>query len=551
MDGKFHHITARIPEIARLGVTALWIQPVYATHYGGQGYDVIDYFRVRPELGSEQDLRTLISVAHGHGLRVLLDFVPNHTSIQHPYARDASLRGRASHYYDFYQRVADAAPYAQHYHSYQGFINYFWNELPNLNYDHPEVRRMITEAGKYWVEKYDIDGYRIDAVWGVNARRPEFMQEWRLALKRIKPDLLLLGEDKATWSSVFDRRFDAAYDWGPEESWVSHWSWQTDYSTSSNPTIFNHASSGQRSALLRSSLTNSGNGFARGAKVFRFMEDNDTFRFLPTHDLARTKMAAALLFTLPGIPLVFNGQELGAREHPYSALMIVKTAAPIPDQDPYGLFPHYARLARLRTGNAALLSDSWAEVPVTPGAAVFAFRRWGGGQEMVVVVNMASSPINARVSLPADSMVLRKDRLQYLSDLLTGEVQAVPYESLDSLVIAMPAYTTRILLLDTAAVTGVDRDIPSTLPRELALSQNYPNPFNPWTTIAVDLPERQPVRLAVYDVVGREVAVLISAVLDGGRHLIRWNAEGAASGVYFCRLEAGGRALLRKMVLIR
>src|SRR5690606_12829059 len=122
-----------------------------------------------------------------------------------------------------------------------------------------------------------------------------------LALKRVKPEILLLGEDKATRAETFDRRFDAAFDWYPEEGWVSHWTWQPWYSESGNPTIFNELGSSEnaRAGLLRDALTNRGNGWAEGAKVLRFMENNDTHRFIATHDLARTKMAAAMLFSLP------------------------------------------------------------------------------------------------------------------------------------------------------------------------------------------------------------------------------------------------------------
>jgi glycosidase len=335
---------------------------------------VIDYFRIRSDLGTANDLTTLIATAHVHGLRVLLDFVPNHSSIYHPYAVNSSTYGVGSHYYSFYQRVSDGAPYSQYYNSYQGFINYFWNELPNLNYDNPEVQRMIMEAGKYWIEKFDIDGYRIDAVWGVNARKPDFMKQWRLALKRIKPEVLLLAEDKASWPSVFDQRFDAAYDWASEQSWVSHWVWQTSYSTTTNPTIFNSGNQAQRTALLRAAMTNNGAGYAPGAKIFRFMENNDTFRFLATHDLARTKMVAAMMFSIPGIPLIFNGQEVGAPTHPYQTSYIFFGGSTIKSRDSYGLFPFYQRMTAMRKKFAALTGDNFAEVAVTPNTSVYAYR---------------------------------------------------------------------------------------------------------------------------------------------------------------------------------
>ena len=198
-----------------------------------------------------------------------------------------------------------------------------------MNYDNPEVQRWITESIKYWVEKYDIDGYRFDAIWGVTARKPEFTKQLRLALKRIKPELLLLAEDKASVSSVFDERFDAAYDWTPEESWVSHWSWQIDYNPDADSTIFNSPDQNlPRSSQLRNALTNNGNRYTRNAKIFRFLENNDTQRFIKFMSLDRTKMAAAFLFALDGIPLIFNGQEQEMMSIPMSQMEFILPVYP-------------------------------------------------------------------------------------------------------------------------------------------------------------------------------------------------------------------------------
>ena len=281
-QGKFNDITAKLPEIVRLGVNTIWIQPVYATHGRGQGYDIVDYFKVRSDLGTEADLRNLIRTAKSYGLKVMFDFVPNHSSIYHPYAQNSVTYGTDSHYWDFYQRETDTAPYSQHYHFYQGFINYFWDELPNLNFNNPEVRNWITRAAKYWIEKFDIDGYRLDAVWGATARNPQFTKDLRIALKSVKPEILLLGEDKASQPQVFDERFDAAFDWMPEESWVSHWSWQTVYNPDANQTIFNSTLENQRSQVLRNALTYGGITLPPDAKILRFLGNNDIFYLILT-----------------------------------------------------------------------------------------------------------------------------------------------------------------------------------------------------------------------------------------------------------------------------
>ncbi len=551
LDGRLADVTAKIPELTRLGINTIWLQPVYATYRGGQGYDVIDYFRVRADLGSETDLLALVTAAHANGMRVLLDFIPNHTSIFHPYAQNSITDSTNSHYFSFYQRTFDNAPYSQHYKIYQGFVNYFWNELPNLNYDNPEVRRMILEAGMYWVEKFGIDGYRVDVAWGPAARYPEFFSEWRVAIKRIKPDALLLAEDKATWPSVFDRRFDAAYDWAPEQSWVSHWVWQTSYSTTSNPTIFNNANQNQRSALLRAAMTNSGSGYASAARVFRFMENNDTFRFLATHDLARTKMVGAMMFSIPGIPLIYNGQEIGVSTHPYNASSIFAVNRTIQSMDTYGLFSFYRQMALMRKRFPALTGNNFAELPVLPGASVYAYRRWDRGQNLLAVMNMGSSSVTATITVPVASMGLDSLRTYYLSDQVGGEILAVTAGQLASLPLSVPAYATRVFVVDTVAVTSIEQSSPVALPGTLALMQNFPNPFNPSTTIAFELPRRANVRLVVFDLLGREVEIVTDRAFDAGRHTVLFNGRNLASGAYFCRLDVEGATKTMKMMLMQ
>lgn len=402
--GGFADVTAKLPELAELGVTALWLQPIFETHEGGQGYDVTNYFGIRPDYGTAAELRTLVRTAHAHGLRVLLDFVPNHTSLHHPYAQDAVRHGRRSHYHSFYQRGRDDARYAVHYNERNelelDFVYYFWPDFPNLNYDNPEVQRWMIEAGRYWIEQFDIDGYRIDAVWGVNARNREFMRRWRGALKRLKPDLLLLGEDKAGLAATFDQRFDAAYDWTDSEDWVSQWSWQTDYTPDydQNPTIFNYADETARAELLARALLDGG---TQGLTL-RFLENNDTPRFLPTHEpagLERTKMAAALTFSLPGIPLIFNGQEVGYPTHPYETPHIFLPNRTIRSQDEHGLFAYYHELIALRGRYPALTGPSFKLLPTVSRGGVLAFRRWQGVQHLVVVVNLAGTPDTARIRL--------------------------------------------------------------------------------------------------------------------------------------------------------
>ena len=104
--GGFDDVTERLDAIKALGATVLWLSPITGTEEGDFGYAVTDHFALRDAFGTEQDLRELITAADARGLRVIMDFVPNHTSEQHPYYLSAEQRGPASPYYDFYDRDA-------------------------------------------------------------------------------------------------------------------------------------------------------------------------------------------------------------------------------------------------------------------------------------------------------------------------------------------------------------------------------------------------------------------------------------------------------------
>lgn len=553
--GEYDNITKKIPELAEFGINTLWLQPCFGTEGGGQGYDITNYFKIRTDLGPVEDLEELIRTAKAHGMRVLFDFVANHSSSAHRYARDAIRHGEDSHYYYFYQREDDNAPYSQHYNfTSHGFMYYFWTDLWLYNFEHPEVHKWLTEAATYWVKKYDIDGYRFDAIWGPNARDPQFTKDLRLALKRIKPELFLLAEDKATWDSVFDERFDAAYDWAPSENWVSEWVWANDYSENSNPTIFNSGNQNSRALRLLNSLTNYGNGYASDAKIFRFMENNDTFHFITHHSLAQTKMVAALLFSLNGIPMIYNGQEIGAEGHPYSTEFLFFNGFSIESRDGVGLYPYYKRLIEIRTSTPALYSDNFEEINIEPDDYTYAYRRWEEDQNIIGLINMGNQNQSVDLSLEVEKLNLDSSETYYLTDMINGEVFETSYTGLANITLPVESYTTRIFqLADTVlTVVGIEDDLAAAdLPKEFNVSQNYPNPFNPATIISYSLPSAGKVTVKVFDAIGREVKELVNGFEEAGVHELRFNAGSLASGVYFYRVQFENNITTKKMILIK
>jgi cyclomaltodextrinase len=415
---SFQAISDRLDELADLGINAIWLGPINTHPVDDYGYAVEDYFGLDPAYGTEEDFRDLVQAAHDRGIRVLMDFVPNHTSNTHPYFRDAQQRGPESPYWDFYDRDAEG-----------NYTYYFeWTHLPNLNYDHPEVRRMMIEAFSYWVREFDVDGFRVDVVWGVKERRPDFWPEWRRALKRIKPDLMLLAEATAREPYYFDNGYDVAYDWTHQPG---GWAWSVVWDAYKYRLL---------SYNLTYALTNRPEGFHPDALIFRFLNNNDTGkRFITRHGEGVTRVATALLLTLPGIPSIYTGDEYGLEFEPYQQL------DPLTFEEQYpGLRDYHKRLIALRKELPSLHSRLWS--PITPDAipqTVFSYIRYAEPSDppVIVLLNFSEEPAEFEFDIPEQlSAFTGRDTLY---DLLAQENMPVAAEG--RMRISVPAQTARVL----------------------------------------------------------------------------------------------------------
>jgi glycosidase len=417
-EPAFRAITNRLDYLADLGVNALWLAPINVSPDDDYGYAVVDYFELRHSYGTKEDFHRLVQEAHARGIRVLMDFVPNHSSDQHPYYQDTLKNGENSPYWDFYDR--DENGQVTHY--------FTWTNLPNLNYDNPEVQRMMTEAFSYWVREFDVDGFRVDAAWGVKQRRPDFWPEWRRALKQIKPDLLLLAESSARDPYYFDNGFDAGYDWTDQ---LGKWAWETVWDSYKNR---------QLAYNLEQALSNRPEGYHPDALIFRFLNNNDTGdRFITQQGPGMTMVSTAMLLTLPGIPCIYTGDEVGAEFSPY------KSAGPIGwNEQVSGLRDFHKKLIALRKENPSLHSRLWMPLEFKPiPQEVFGYIRYRGNYEqpVIVLLNFVEEPAEMEFQLPQEFR--GKLGSGSLVDLLTEE--RVASGSGNTLRVTVPGLTARIL----------------------------------------------------------------------------------------------------------
>jgi maltose alpha-D-glucosyltransferase / alpha-amylase len=216
--GDLNGITSQLPYLQWLGIDAIWLTPIYPSPLRDGGYDITDFTAIHPDLGNLDDLARLLDRAHEHGIRVLLDLVLNHTSVLHPWFQRARWSPAGSSERDFYVWRDDDSGYPEapvlfrHFESSnwhwdsvanQYYLHRFLHHQPDLNYDNPAVVEAMLEVVDFWVER-GVDGFRLDAVPFLHERegtRCEGLPETHAFLKRVRArvdssgrDLLLIAE---------------------------------------------------------------------------------------------------------------------------------------------------------------------------------------------------------------------------------------------------------------------------------------------------------------------------------------------------------------------
>ncbi len=402
-----------LDKLKRLGVDIIWLSPVnQSDDIGMISYSVTDYFKIRSDYGTEADLKYFVNQAHARNIKVILDFVPNHTSAVHPFLLSAQELGEKSPYYDFYDRDEN------------GDTTYYfdWEHLLNLNYSNIKVQNLMVDAFKYWIKEFDVDGYRIDVAWGIQERAPQFWKRAITEIRKIKPNAIMLAEGTAQNPQFIASGFDLAYDWTDQ---LGVWAWKNAFDDFSN--VGSH---------LKKYFANTDN---LKTSTIRFINNNDTGeRFISRFGPRVTKVAATLLHTIPGVPIIYNGDEIGAEFQPYDdppAFMW---------NDPHRLTPFYEKLTTLRESYPAL-TDGSLELINTGSPQSLVFRRSLSEQELVVVFNFGSK---TTVTLPAPAKSINRSsgRGTRIYDLITDK--DVSYQSLPNgnILLQVPATTSLILI---------------------------------------------------------------------------------------------------------
>jgi alpha-amylase len=406
-----------------LGVTALWLMPVMQSP-SYHGYDTTDYFTVEEDYGTNDDFRRLVAAAHDRGMRVIVDLVLNHTSSEHPWFL-SSAEGPDSPERDWYVWRADN-PFATTswgtpaWHERNGayYLGLFWEGMPDLNLRNPEVTTQMEDVARFWFEDMGVDGFRLDAVRHLvedgdvfegTAQTHAWLADWDDFLDADA------SESFFTVGEVWDDTAEVApYVTGGEVDVAFEFTLADAILTAverGDPRPLDHA------------LTTALAAYPPG-QFATFLTNHDQDRVMSRlgGDGAEARLAATFLLTLPGVPFVYYGEEIGmtgakpderirtpmqwsdepnagfstARpwEPPNSDFLTVNVAAQ--DADVGSLLSRYRRLVHLRGAHPALRTGDLDALGTTCGetyAYLRTARDAASDDAVLVVANLSSNDL--------------------------------------------------------------------------------------------------------------------------------------------------------------
>ncbi len=378
-EGTFAAVEEALPRLKELGVNVLWLMPIHPigeiNRKGelGSYYSITDYKGVNPEFGTLDDLRSLVERAHEMDFHVILDWVGNHSAWDSPLAEK---------YPEWYEKGADGS-----------FVSpYDWTDVIQFDYTAEPLWDYMIGAMRYWVEEVAVDGYRCDFPGLVPE---EFWYRATSELNAIKP-VLMLAEDESH-SLLLERAFDMNY------AWAHHH-------------LMNAVAGGERRpAALDSLLSHELVKYDPEVYRLRFMTNHDENSWNGTinEQMGEAQRAlACYLFTIPGVPLLYNGQEADLDKR-----LLFFERDPIEWKESE-LTPFYTTLVHLRTSHPALRHGNEGgsyERLKSNQKSVIAYKRVKGDEEVLTILNLSGR---------AAKVTLRGGEGSY-RDIFTGKERVI------------------------------------------------------------------------------------------------------------------------------
>ena len=369
-SGDLNGVTAGLDRLHQLGVDVVWLMPIHPIGQMkrkgtlGSPYSVRDYYAINPDYGAKDDLKRLVAEAHRRGMRVIIDIVANHTAWD-------SVMMQTPEFYKHNAAGQIIPPVPD------------WEDVAGLDYSNPKLRAYMTDMLRYWIRDFDLDGFRCDAASMVPV---SFWESARAEVDKLKPGLLWLAE--AHDPPLMAKAFDLDYAW-PLHSKLA--------------AIF---SQGAPASDLRAAWMEEREQYPKGALHLRISDDHDEERAIVRFGKGGALAASAFMFTLDGVPLLYEGMEAGDTAESGSPALFEKLPVfwKIAERRPE--FPRfYAGLIPLRRAHAAALEQGETEwLRNSDGARIVTYLRKGGGEEFLVAINFSNQPFLGLVDAAAGFM---------------------------------------------------------------------------------------------------------------------------------------------------
>ena len=280
--GDLQGIIDNLSYLKTLGINGIYLTPIFKS-ISNHKYDIEDYYKVDEQFGDEEDLMKLVKTAHKKGIKIILDAVFNHISENSPLFQDVLTNGKKSKYYNWFIFKNN---------EYECFS--ICKYMPKLNTDNKEVQDYLINVGKYYIEKYDIDGWRLDVSDEVSH---SFWKRFRNELKSLGKEIILIGENWHDANKFLQGdEFDSIMNYAFTKALL-------DY------LAFNKFSSKDMSDKLNELLTR--NTEQVNKMMLNLIDTHDTLRFFTevNKDLDKYLIALALLFFYEGVPCIYYGDE--------------------------------------------------------------------------------------------------------------------------------------------------------------------------------------------------------------------------------------------------
>lgn len=456
-----------------LGITGIWLMPINPSP-SYHGYDVTDYRGINPDYGTMEDFKAFLAAAHARGIRVIIDYVMNHSSAQHQWFVDSKSSASAEKR-DWYRwsdtKPSYSGPWGQNVWHSSGtgyYYGIFWDQMPDLNYENGDLKAAMFDHAAYWIDEIGIDGFRLDAVKYIyeNGSQLEdleathtFFKDLSSHIKSFNPDAITVGEAWTSTSKVVpyvtDERIDFCFEF--------------DLATS----LINAARSGSISNLT-DQVTNVINAYP-WYQFSTFLTNHDQNRIMNelSSDIGKSKIAASIYLTLPGVPFLYYGEEvgmLGAKpdeniRRPMqwtggrnAGFTTAGSAWNAPssnyadnnvdelEDDPSSLLNHYKKLIHTRNEYAALRTGDFITLDASLGG-VLTYLRQLDDEKVVIAINSTSS--NKRFDIDFSSYASATDQPPF--DHISGESLLSVSTEGDLKGLFLSPYQTMILTFDREA----------------------------------------------------------------------------------------------------